>query len=290
MKIKNSRLYPYPVLSELLDDYVDNTFNVEVLISQEIDIFKFNVNVKLTNSDMLKIIETNKAKLYMHVECSTTKYRGSFVIDQFNNYDITIDDSYLNGPVEVIFLIIASETMEQYTSSTLNGYYSRQTYDISKFSTLGYTVSQIFTVNKMLDSNGEIPSIFLISQSSENLMKIELNSNKIIILLPEKSYNAYEKMKNIHVKIKQLFINVSTLVYVFDELKRGTADYESYIWYIVIEKELIKLGKGFEEGINSEKFINTSSIEIAQLIMKNIVIDGFNELTVLQEKYIDQEG
>lgn len=289
MKIKDNRLYPYPVLSEQLDDYIDNTFNVNMTIDQGIDVFTIKASVNITNSDMLKNIRLKNANVYMHVECSTTKYRDSFVIDNFDNYITSIDDSFLNGTVEVIFLIIASKEMRDFSSESLNGYYRQQTYDIPKSSMIGYSASHVFTVNKMLDSNGEIPSIFIVSQSSSNLMKIELNNEKIIIYLPQSSYETYEQMKSIHVKIKQLLINVGTLIYVFDELKKTPEDYEQFIWYIVIDENIRKLGQGFEEGVKGEKFLNTPSVEITQLIMKNIVNDGFQELKTLHEKYIDQE-
>lgn len=283
MKVRNSRLYPYPILSNSNDDYIDNVFLIhrEFFHDEEKAIFKCKTVIH--NELIIKMINEGKMFICFHIECPSTKYREIFKSTNLNDFEVVLPTSYLNDVVETIGFLIASEKIEKYTNDNFNNFFAGREYTIDKFLTLGFTDTVEFTINKKINSDGDIPSIFLVNITEEqNEMSYDLTGDQIVIYLPRKAYDIYESMKGSHIKIKQAMINVSVLALVIDEVKKSGNDYDQKAWYIILEQSIKKLGKDYEDGLSSERFINTDSLRIAQYIMKNIVIDSFDELNNLK--------
>ena len=56
------RLYPYPVLSETTDDYINSNFNMELQVSQGIREICFTISLKLTNNEIQQMIYNGLAE------------------------------------------------------------------------------------------------------------------------------------------------------------------------------------------------------------------------------------
>ena len=81
MKVKNNRLYPYPVLSQGHDDYVDNRFYPNDLsFEYDSEIATIKANIIIGDEIIKSLISNESISLNCHVECSTTKYRKIFKI------------------------------------------------------------------------------------------------------------------------------------------------------------------------------------------------------------------
>ena len=57
-----SKLYPYPVLSSFSDDYKSGNFDVSITPVRDGYNIKIEYNAILTSKELLKLIDTGKAK------------------------------------------------------------------------------------------------------------------------------------------------------------------------------------------------------------------------------------
>ena len=74
MDIRN-RHFPYPVLSDFSDDYVDAGFLTEIKLARELNDIIFSFTSLLDNNELLELISEDKAEYVYHLECSQTSFR-----------------------------------------------------------------------------------------------------------------------------------------------------------------------------------------------------------------------
>ena len=98
MRVRTNRIYPYPVLSEVTDNFKDNTFNSDVVFEYDSETAFITVKTELHDNKMVLLLSEGKVGLYCHVECSVTKYRSTFEIpsDIIDEYTFEIPLIYLN--------------------------------------------------------------------------------------------------------------------------------------------------------------------------------------------------
>ena len=128
MKIKSSRLYSYPVLSSMYDDYINNKFEIKMKAYKKTRNLLLIINCTLDNEEMLKLINDGEAKIVCHFECQKTKLRyiKDLVVGE-NTFEIPNSD--INEQLQVIAFVVAIKD--------INGYYSKsfnQDYGNSRFS------------------------------------------------------------------------------------------------------------------------------------------------------------
>lgn len=289
MKVKNNRLYPYPVLSQDHDDYIDNSFYTDGL-SLEHDSETATIKTKIVIGDeMIKsLICDGDISLNCHVECSTTKYRKAFKIgyDEIDNCVINIPLKDINDTVEICFVLVACKDIENYNNPNLNERYVDANITLFKYRTLGFTETEEFKIKKQLDTNGEVPSIFDItkSETDKNITFDYTTGDKIVIYLPSEEYTIYEKSKGTAVRIKQMLTVVPVLVEIFKMLiSDDNSDFADKGWYMVLEKTIEKMPE-YRDGFESENFKNlNSSFELAQRVFGEVSCDAFKELDQIME-------
>ena len=289
MKVKNNRLYPYPVLSQYHDDYIDNSFYPNDLsFEHDSETATIKTNIVIGDEMIKSFISDGSISLNCHVECSTTKYRKIFKIgsDELNDCKINIPLKDINDTVEICFVLVANQDIDNYSNPNLNARYLDTNISLFKYRTLGYTETEEFKIKKQLDTNGEVPSIFDITKSeTEQHITFDCETgDKIIIYLPPEDYLIYEKSKGTAVRIKQMMTVVPVLVELFDILKSGVnSDFIDKGWYMVLERALEKI-PGYEDGFESDNFKNlNSSFELAQKVFREVSTDAFKELDAIME-------
>ena len=108
MDIRN-RLFPYPVLCEDPDEYVEGDFYVETkLLEQNINNILVQFNMHLDNPGLQNLINTGKAEFVIHMECSNTAFRT--VIRSFSNTEkYRIMNSRVNGDISLLGMVVSKE-------------------------------------------------------------------------------------------------------------------------------------------------------------------------------------
>jgi len=287
MKVRNSRLYPYPIYSSSTQDYIDNKFEVERQLQYTSETATIQCKINIPNGEILDLITNNKIGLYCHVECSVTKYRQLFEIkvNESMKYNIDIPLSELNEEIETICLLVTKQSIEHFSNKSFSLVYSNRDIKLDKYYTIGFTDEVKFIINKKIDINGSIPSIFLITlDETAKQMKYNAYADQIQIFLPKTEYDIYEKLKGSHVRLKQVMINFPVLVNVIEDIKNdidGDRELEKYGWYSVISNSLKKQNIN---GYDDDKFKNGISFDIAQNILNNVEYDSIKELDDLHKK------
>ena len=283
MKVRDNRLYIYPVLSKYSSDFVNNKFDVEIELYEGSDPAVISLTPSIEDLGILDLLKENKVGFYCHVECPVTKYRELFSLNYKNNesLEITIPLSRLNEDVEIVCLLIANENISGYDKSAFSELHSIANYP--QYATVGFTETVEFSLTKKINVNGDIPSIFSIIKKEDALnMSCNMFDDIITIYLPKDEYGIYFDYVGTNKRIKQLMINLPVLVEALDMVKNDAASVEGFGWYKVIENAL--KAKGFIDGFSDNNFVNTESVIIGQMLLGNLIQDAFKEFDDLNKR------
>jgi hypothetical protein len=290
MKVKSNRLYPYPVLSEQHDDYIDNTFNVDDMVVTD-DPYSVSIvcDVVINDKVIKELIADGGIKLFCHIECPVTKYRKAIEVNYRDDgkCEITIPSKDICDTIDICFVLVANRNIENYVNSNLNEIYSGLDITLFKYRTLGYTKTFSYEITKRLDSNGDIPSIFDINKSEDSkVITYDDGGDKIIIYLPAYEYGVYVDTTGSSIRLKQMMTVIPVLAEVLSRIKDNAAEYEEKGWYLVLDNALKKI-PGYENGLESEALKTDSTYALAQQIFKEVSNDAFKQFSDLVNRETD---
>ena len=278
MRVSRSRLYPYPIYSELTDHYVNNDFSVDADIEYDSENATVTLFVSLLDEQIRDLVNNRLVGLFCHVECSSTKYRELFEIsvnDEDGKAVLEIPLYKLNDTVEVMCVLVAKEDIDDFKDDNLSELYRDEVIHFPRYGTIGYTDTTEMTLVKRIDVNGDVPSIFQVCEdTSGTLIQTDYNQDQIFIYLPKDQYEIYENYKGRGVRVKQMMLIIPALIEAIDQIKNDQSDYSDLPWYIVIEEAVRK--KGYQ-GFDDESFKSRSSYEIAQEILGDVAKEAFDE-------------
>lgn len=276
MEIRN-RLFPYPVLCEDTDDYVEGEFYVEAkLIEQGVNDILIQFDMHLNNAGLQNLINKGKAEFIIHIECSNTAFRT--VIRSFSNMErYRIANSRVNGDINLLGMIVSKEKIEHYTNSLLNEDYDGITLNIDRAAILAYDNMDSIHIAKNYEELAENDSIFCVvkeTRMDSNERKpiwYKLDSDRIKIIVDEEVYAAYIRYKgNSTMQPMMMALLVMPALTYMMEVLRNNDDWENYAsdyWFIKMQKFYNIHGQDFVEDIieNEEKLISEAVQEMLQL-------------------------
>ena len=287
MNIKN-RIYTYPVLSNETDDFVSSKFEVSYKLHNE-GVMSLNLlfDCKLNNSELIKLIEEKKAKLCAHIECSLTSFRKMIDLKANNICEYNIDLKKVNGKIELLGLIIATENICNYYSSDFNPDYNNASFFIEKGSILAYYNLGFITINKNIQEFKSVESIFSITklQSEEDTpFSIDLDGDKIKIGLPQKQFDVYNN-NCYNSKLQTIFnsmLILPSLIYTF-EILCSDESYKDKTWYLALDYNFKQMGRNLSNDIDSINNYELTSYELAQIIMDYPIKSAFESISLIEE-------
>ena len=252
MKLK-ADLFPYPVLTPDLDDYIDNTSfqvsNLEAHIEGS-DLVSIRCIFEVHNKQLQRLLENKELVYALHLEGEASSYRKlitTFAENPFHN--ISIKNDVLPKKLFVNCLILANTTIKNYRNETFNSLYYDETYVVDtlyKGDIVAFLPTQTFEFDVYNEALGQ-DSIFIISKHNEPYMGLELTGDKIEIILPQNMFNTYKTWGNVRDK-KSLFISsiimpalIEALGEISNERVSPELQWVSSITYI-LERENIDLG------------------------------------------------
>lgn len=284
MKVRTNRLFPYPILSVFNDSYKDNSFLSEIIFEYDSITAYFTFKYSINDAEILRLLKENDICLYFEIDCSETKYREIFKVelDEEMNFKKDIPLTKLNGNFEIVSLLITNKNISNYTNSNLNDIYSGDEIELPAFSIIGFTDTASYFINKKIDSNGDIPSIFQISFDEMNkIMSFEPDGDIVTIFLPKNEYEIYNEYKGKRRRLKQLMIDFPVLINLLDIIKEDNS-FINKPWYNALENAFIS--KGYSDGFSSEYFKNEVSTKIAQDLLGNLIQDAFADFDQIGEE------
>lgn len=290
MEIKN-RLYPHPVLRENNDDYINSSFEMDLSYERDIKRLKLNINFKLDNKTLEKMLLDEKVQYVVHIECPKTSYRKIITTTE-KSLSENLKDENILGKIQVTSFIVVKESILNYENESFNSDYFGMKFNLEKGTILAIGDSYKIDVDKEKESLGNVPSIFTICKkmtTDETGINIEYNMNKIRIDLNISDYEKYTQL----VSTSGQFIDVinsslifPALIYVFEKLKNEFDEIEEndYRWFKALKNIFEKYGYRF----NQELFENETSLQLAQKILEFPFSKSLNALQFGLDEGVDE--
>ena len=283
MKVRVNRLYPYPVLSEMTNNFIDNKFDSDIILEYDSETAFITIKAELNDQVILSLIKNNKVSLICNIECPVTKFRQSYEVpaDKIDGYKISIPLMCLNENIEAMCMLMAKEEIVL-NDDNLNDLYKEDIITYPKNATIGYTDTDEYPIIKDINTEGKVPPIIQIVDSMDaEEVSFDANQNYIYVYLPKKVHELYYDLTGEFIRTKQIQTNITVLIEILDNIKHGE-DYSDYGWYHVLDQRFRSLR--YEDGLDDERLQNTESLILAQQSLGNPYEESFNELIENRER------
>ncbi|NRZ43407.1 hypothetical protein DFR89_003121 [Clostridium beijerinckii] len=240
MRIKN-KLSPYPILFEYSDDYVDSLFHADVTSKTEFGQVVICVTFTLENLQIEQLIKEGKAEYCVHAECPITSFRYKKSGNQDIEFKVNADD--IKDKLEICTFITATRDIVNYSNEKFNLDYDKLSFNISKGNILAIGTEVDVIINKNLDELQSLSGLIKVRKKqavNAEYMSIDLDSDYILISLPEYEYQKYAEYGKQGFKRTVLsMILFPAMVSVLSRMKINTDDIlQEKKWYKAIEKIL----------------------------------------------------
>lgn len=272
MHIK-AKLYPYPVLANFNDDYVDSKFNIIVIIQSFPNELIIQFKPELDNDGIKELIEKDMAYCCVHIECSLTSYR-KIVQVPLGGLEYSIPADSIEGPISFCPFIVANQEITNYTNSKLNKDYDGATFDLEKGNILAIGQEVQTRVEKENDDLANVPSIFAVTEIKDPQRKdivIDNAGNKINIQLPTDTFFEFKVAMSSNpnsMSVLHSMIIIPALMKCFEDMKSKPEEfytYEDRRWFRALKKAMKKINLELSE----ENIMSIDAFSVAQKLMDN---------------------
>lgn len=282
--------YPYPVLTQSGDDYVDSAFDVDVMVSRSAESVTLSFLPSLNNQDLRDRILHGEAKIVCHVEAPLTVFRNIYELalpdnEGANPEERVVSSSIISGRVSFCPFIVASKDLKGYINSKFNSDYAGHSFDIEIGSVLAEGTQKVVFVETAKEDLAFTPSVFVVTECldpEQKVMRVETDQKKIRVSLPTKDMQVFVALKNSGTFSARLsaMIYTSALVEVLERIRRDSNYRDESIdhrWFHSIDTAM-KSTLGY--GLLSENFIetNVSTLEIVQGILRGPISGSLAEI------------
>ncbi|WP_414055777.1 hypothetical protein [Macrococcus equi] len=279
MQVKNNS-FPYPVLCSFTGDYINDQFDLDVEIVNEFNQLYLIGTFKLSSQGIQNLIEARKATYLVHIECGLTSYRNA-VTSEDVTFRIPIERHLIKGKLEINGFVVAKEDIKAYSDNNLDEMYEGLAFDINKGNILAVTDRIDAVIYEENEDYKDMTSIINIRKSdSDEYMKIDNESDKIIIILPKHAYELYSYYAKLAFK-EVIITNVifPALIHVFAQVEQNKKEYEDNRWYQVL-KEILE-----QSGVNIETIGDRGEpgYVIVQKLLHNPIMKSLEAIQMFSE-------
>ena len=278
MDIKN-KLFPYPILCSFNDDFVNSKFQCNINQSRSFKEIIFEYSIENTNTELNELINSDNLEYVFHIECPITSYR-TIEKTQGNKGEFKIPLDRVMETITINLFLVACTDIPDYSNLDFNDDYENMTFQVAKGNIVAIDDPYKIKVEKIEEDLGKIESIFSIARRAaddESEIKVELNSNKIKLMLNKQDYINYNKISNnpVFLPMLQSTLIFPALIYIFDELKNGgLEDYADRQWFQSMSKTFEKNGS----TLNNDLLQNRTSFELAQSVLDSPIKRAFEQI------------
>ena len=198
MRIENVSL-PYPVLG--ISDDIRPTLeetgcaNPDISVIEEGKNFRVMVVLKLENANILNYIQEDYAEFSIEVSCHSTMFRRC-ITSPTPKFDFTVAKTLLNGKMDFESFVIAKKDIRNYKNEGLNPDYEGHIINLHKGDLLVAYRKCSIPLNLDLRNIRNMKSFMTVqknNRTNEHSVTYDLDSPKILILLPEEMMVEYNK-------------------------------------------------------------------------------------------------
>lgn len=284
MQVKNNS-FPYPVLSNFSGDYIEDNFDLDVEIVNQFNQLYLIGTFKLTNNGLLNLIEQAKAEYLVHIECGLTSFRSAHTYGE-QMFRIPINSDLVKGKLEINGFIVAKENIEGFYDAHLDEMYEGMQFNINMGNILAVSDRIDAMIYEEHEDFKEMSSIINIRKSeTDEFMKIDNETDKIIVILPNQAYEMYAfYAKSAFKEVIITNIIFPALIHVFAQVEHNKKEYEDNRWYQVL-KEMLE-----QSGVNIETIGDRGEpgYVIVQKLLHNPVMKSLEAIKMFSEAGDDE--
>ncbi len=288
--------YPHPVLSGSNEDYLNCSFDIDLLSNPVIegDVATFAISYDLSCPSLEEYISSKKAKVVVYLESVVAEFRAIRPFASTSReLTITLNKNDINQEVEMRGYVIAAEPLSPFKLPEHNKEllgdvpFSIRPGDI-------LAVSDHFHNIPILDYDplADRPSIFAVRQQfdhpEEDISVDFLSDHKIKILLNSETYEKYQNLYGAP-ELKTIlasFFAAPVLVDVLSYIKHATEDELESVsgkkWYTVIQARLAALKIDIQR--------EDSLTKVANIILPHIFKNSIESLKQVFDEIIPRGG
>jgi len=267
MKLK-ADLFPYPVLSRELDDYIDSDFYTDISYKKvSPSKVELHIDFTLENDILNQLIQNQKAVYAVHVEGVSSAYRQLYTLGTNNSsIDIPLSSDTVGHKLDINTMIIAKEAFESYTNPNFNPDYYEDNYSIEtvyKGDILAFDTMVELNIDFSNKENPNAKSMIRVAAKNQNYMSVDTDGEVIQVYLPKKAHTAYLNLsKSNEAKKNMLLVTVilPALSEVINRIKYGDVEIERE-WFVALTSLLEKL------NYNELSLKNADSLKVAQELL-----------------------
>ena len=280
MKIKDSRLFTYPVLAEGRDDYKTCKFAAKVENSTDAaNNLVFDVDLSTDCAEINRLIATGDAEYLFHVECPTTIYREIFT-HVVGDFSCKIPSSFVKDKLYRVAFIVLRRDVKNFSCDDWNDDFDGLSFDLQRGSILAYKNFEPLPLAEDPNLFKNVGSIFSVYRKLDDDAPFELNltPQKIKIALNAKDYALYRRYcENPTLQpILNALIILPALVSVFEELKQDAQEHESDAWFSALTAAYKRQKADFKKLLAEE-----DSLTLAQMVMGLPLSKALESLAVM---------
>lgn len=289
MQIRN-KYYPYPVIVEGGDYYVDSEFSSIVEQSMEGYNVKLVFKTLLKNPELEELVKKGIVEIVHHIECPQTCFRKIIKTREYER-SYLLKDTDVNGIVQICSFLIAAEDINKYCNNSFSNDYKGFKFNIEKGCIMAVGNQYNLRINKIRDDLSNTSSIFSIvpnKDDMENNMMVILEQQKIIIKLPEKTHRQYLLIKDglSEQPIMHSMLIVPALIYTFSELRADGEQLflrEENRWFRSLKKACEAIGI----ILNEETLHNMDILKVSQQLLNSPIAQAFENYSTGGGSYED---
>ncbi|MEB8133568.1 hypothetical protein [Mammaliicoccus sciuri] len=283
MKLK-ADFFPYPVLYDELDDFIDSSFKVSLnYIHESPSYIKLTAKFTLNNPDIEMLITQNKANYAIHIEGLSSSYRklvkSEIGSDEINLY---LHSDEISGNIDVNTMVIANENISNYTNSHFNPEYYGDDFSvksIEKGDILAFDTMATIQIDFSNKENPSKESMIRVSGKDQKYMSVDTDGDVIHVYLPLKDHNAYINLSKANKVKEKLLLNLvilPTLTVVLERIKQEPS-YEDRQWYRALLDLLNKYG--FDEGLSGKE-----PLIVAQQLLDYSLYESIHDFYLMEDE------
>lgn len=287
----DKKLFPYPVLKESNSDYEVSEIEFDATVNLTKTTVCFDMSIKITDEKILKYLEAGKMEYVFWIENSLTKYRVAHRSD-LPSYQFELNASKLNGTVEMVGMIIATERIKEYYNSNFNKDYGNSKFLIEKGFVIAISDVKTTEIKKKKEEFKSPKSVFVVvpSKDIQSEYAVTLDEEIVKILLPENTFLQYRELINTNMSqsINFSILVLPVLLNILWELRNEETRerYQEKKWYKVLNKKIFEMfGYKIE---NDTKYDGADLLKIAQQLIDSPMVIAIDDLKKIFED--DEKG
>lgn len=194
--MKNNLSLPYPVLG-INDDVFPllgkDCMRVEDPVIHPTKIV-FRIHLKQENETITKLIAEGSAEYVCEINGPRSMFRNGF-LSQEPDFEIELPRHDLRGTVSFECFVIVRKRIPEYSNPQFNEDYEGVSFDMEPGDILVFFGKKQYNMDIRYDKFFSAGSFIKIQNSRQNERKtwVNLNSDKVLIMLPPKEYEKYKK-------------------------------------------------------------------------------------------------